>query len=163
MKNKALTGILIVVVGFIWYKAFFRVKDSFFGEETQDIVEQQNQPISFARLSRDTFSIHLDYRDPFGDTKKSYAGAPPQANSGRQKRVNQRTVRPPVVWPEIVYFGQVRRTGSEDPLAIIGIDGYKHTVRKGERLYDGIKVNIIGRDSLVIMYNKEKRIFWRNN
>jgi hypothetical protein len=161
MKNKALTGILIVVVGFIWYKAFFRVKDGLFGEETEVVVPTRNQPISFASLSRDTFSINLDYRDPFGETKKSYSPAPPQDARGSVNRAASRPIKQGVNWPEIVYYGQVRRTTSKDPLAIIGIDGYKHTLRRGEKLYDGILLKAIGRDSMVIVYQKEKRIFFR--
>lgn len=160
MKNKALTGILIVVVGFIWYKAFFRVKDNFFGENTEVAPPVRNQPISFASLSRDTFSINLDYRDPFGETKKSYAPVPPQ--NATPVRTAPRPVRRGVQWPAIVYYGQVRRTTSKDPLAILSIDGYKHTMRRGEKLYDGILLKAIGRDSMVIVYQKEKRVFWRD-
>lgn len=163
MKNKALTGILIVVVGFIWYKAFFRVKDGLFGEGTEIVTPSRNQQISFASLSRDTFSINLDYRDPFGETKKSYSAAPPQIDARPINRSVSRPVKQSVNWPAIVYFGQVRRTTSKDPLAILSIDGYKHTMRNGEKLYDGILVKAIGRDSMVIVYQKEKRIFWRNN
>lgn len=161
MKNKALTGILLVVVGFIWYKAFFRVKDGFFGDATEIVAPIQNQTISFANLSRDTFAINLDYRDPFGETKKSYSAEPPQTDLQQAQRSVSRPAVPRVNWPEIVYFGQVRRTTSKDPLAIISIDGYQHTIRKGESLYDGILVKAIGRDSLVVTYAKEKRIFWR--
>lgn len=161
MKNKALTGILLVVVAFIWYKAFFRVKDGFFGEETEVAPPVRNQPISFASLSRDTFSIQLDYRDPFGETKKTYDASAPQTTSPVPSQPIVRPVKKGIDWPEIVYFGQVRRTTSKNPLAIISIDGYKHTLRKGEILYDGIQINSIGRDSLVVTYQKEKRIFWR--
>jgi len=162
MKNKALTGILLVVVGFIWYKAFFRVKDGFFGEETEIVSPERNQPISFTSLSRDTFSINLDYRDPFGETKKSYSAEPPQTNNRNTNLTPVRRPTPQVTpWPEIIYYGQVRKTTSKNPLAIISIDGYKHSIRKGEQLYDGIKVTAIGRDSMVVAYRKEKRVYWR--
>jgi hypothetical protein len=161
MKNKALTGILIIVVGFIWYKAFFRVKDGFFSGETEVAIPLRSQPLSFASLSRDTFAINLDYRDPFGETKKSYSAEPPQIDPRQIKRSISRPVKQGINWPTIVYFGQVRRTTSKDPLAILSIDGYKHTMRKGERLYDGILVKSIGRDSLVIFYQRERKVFWR--
>lgn len=162
MKSKALTGILIVVVGFIWYKAFFRVKDSFFGNETEITAPQRNQSISFTALSRDTFAINLEYRDPFGETKRTYSAAAPQINAGSTNRIPATPrVQKTTPWPDIVYYGQVRRTTSKDPLAIISIDGYKHTLRKGERLYDGILLKAIGRDSMVLIYKKEKRVFWR--
>lgn len=160
MKNKALTGILLVVVGVIWYKAFFRVKDSFFGEETSAVSSPLNQQLSFASISRDTFSINLDYRDPFGETEKSYLAEPPQSDVP-QNRPAVAPIKRGVDWPSIVYFGQVRKTTSKDPLAILSIDGYKHTMRKGENIYDGIVVKAIGRDSLVIRYKNEQKVFWR--
>lgn len=163
MKNKALTGILLVVVGLIWYNAFFRVKDSLFGEEETFTQRSLNSPISFASLSRDTFSINLEYRDPFGETKRSYRAELTQDDQALQTRPTARRTKPVINWPAIVYFGQVRKTSSKDPLAIISIDGHKHTMRKGEKVYDGITVKAVGRDSLVIYYQKEKRIFWRGS
>ncbi|MCJ8289334.1 MAG: hypothetical protein HRT58_22050 [Crocinitomicaceae bacterium] len=160
MKSKALTGILLVVVGLIWYNAFFRVKDSLFGEEETFAQRSLGSPISFASLSRDTFSINLEYRDPFGETKRSYRG-PVENDQTVQTRPVARRIKPVINWPAIVYFGQVRKTSSKDPLAIIGIDGHKHTMRTGEKVYDGITIKAIGRDSLVIYYQKEKRVFWR--
>lgn len=163
MKNKALTGILIVVVGLIWYNAFFRVKDSFFGEEQASNLRPTDQPMSFASLSRDTFSINLEYRDPFGETKRSYDAAPPQEPQIAVNRPVVKAAKPIDEWSTIVYFGQVRRTNSKDPLAILSIDGHKHTMRKGEKVYDGITIKAIGRDSLVVVYKKQQRVFWRGN
>jgi hypothetical protein len=34
-------------------------------------------------------------------------------------------------------------------------------MREGEKLYDGILLKAIGRDSMVIVYKREKRTFWR--
>ncbi len=163
MKNKALTGILLVVVGLIWYNAFFRVKNSLFGEDETFNQRSFENPISFASLSRDTFSINLEYRDPFGETKRSYEAEAPQNDPAARTRIVERRIKPVINWPVIVYFGQVRKTNSKDPLAIISIDGYKHTMRKDEKVYDGIAIRAIGRDSLVIYYQKEKRIFWRGD
>lgn len=164
MKNKALTGILILVVGFIWYKAFFRVKDSFFGEEVGATnLRSSDQAVIFASLSRDTFAINLDYRDPFGETERSYDAAPPISIQPPNNQPVAARVKPSVNWPAIVYYGQVKRSSSKDPLGILSIDGYKHTMRQGEKIYDGITLKSIGRDSMVIIYQKEKRVYWRGN
>lgn len=164
MKNRALTVVLVLVVGFIWYKAFFRVKDSFFGEdEAATNLRPNDQPVIFASLSRDTFAINLDYRDPFGETKRSYDAAPPTTIQVPNKQPAAVRVKRGVDWPAIVYYGQVKRTTSKDPLAILSIDGYQHTMRQGEKIYDGITVKAIGRDSMVITYQKERRVFWRGN
>ncbi len=160
MKNKALTYLLIAVVGFIWYKVFFRVKGSLFGDEVQ-IVQPNNPRTRYQVTSRDTFPLQANYRDPFGETKPT-----PVSNSEEipsAPPIERRpTPKPVISWPQIKYFGQVRKTTSSKPLAIISIDGYQHTLRKGESIYDGIEIKAIGRDSIVIKYNKENRVFWRD-
>lgn len=160
MKNKALTYLLVAVVGFIWYKVFFRVKGSLFGDEIE-IVQPNNPLASYEVAARDTFSLAANYRDPFGETKLANTTLPEELATA--PIIERRPIPKPVIsWPQIKYFGQVRKTTSSKPLAIISIDGYQHTLRKGEFIYDGIEIKTIGRDSIVIRYNKENRIFWRD-
>lgn len=162
MKNKALTGILLVVVGFIWYKVFFRVKDNLFGEGA-DVEIPQPQQVQFNAIQRDTFQIDLSYRDPFGETNRNRPVQTAQQNAPQPVVNNRlRQAKPVFQWPNIQYFGQVRRTTSKNPLGIVSIDGFKHHMRKGDQIYDGITVKSIGRDSIVIRYKKKTKTFWRD-
>lgn len=160
MKNKALTYLLVAIVGFVWYKVFFRVKDNLFGEETE-IVRPNNVPAQLALFSRDTFSLQADYRDPFGETKMSVS-VQESVEPSEPSPIPTPRPKPSISWPEIVYFGQIQKTGSKKPLGIISIDGYKHALHTGETIYDGILIKSIGRDSIAIRYQKEQRIYWRD-
>lgn len=158
MKNKALTYVLLAVVAFIWYKVFFRVKDNLFGEEEQSTELRREEP-QLPTIQRDTFELLADYRDPFGETKRQTQMINPEVQQVVQA---PKPPKPQIIWPKIVYYGQVRRTTSKNPLGILSIDGYKHTLRRGEQVYDGIAIKAVGRDSIVIRYNRQTKIFWRD-
>ena len=157
MKNKGLTYVLLVVVAFVWYKVFVRVASNFGNE---DFVENsRNKAPSIHVQLRDTFQLLANYRDPFGSSKQEHLQvtqseiqAPP-VNFVKQKPVDN--------WPKIQYKGLVRRTDSNNPLALVYIDGNALQMRKGEIIFDGIQIKGVYRDSIVILYQKKKRVFWR--
>jgi len=160
MKNKTLTYILLIAVAAIWYQVFFRVSGNLFGED-EPIIPTTNQVSNIPTVERDTFDLQANYRDPFGETKKALVvvgeqGAlPPQQNRPRQ--------RPPqTVWPPIQYFGMVKKTESKAPLAILKVDGIQLMLRRGEEMFNEIILKEIGRDSIQVLYKREKRTFWRD-
>lgn len=161
MKNKTFTYILLIVVAIIWYQVFFRVKDSFYGAET--IAKNENvQPISrFTQLSRDTFELKANYRDPFGSTKVTSFQ---QRTSSSTANSNQISSRPKNIirWPSIQYFGMVKKSTSSAPLGILNIDGIKLTGRNGDLLFDDIQIRKITRDSIQIRYKNTNRYFLRD-
>ena len=160
MKNKALTYVLIAVVALIWYNAFFRVKENLFGDDEIELEGIQHIEPQFPEIHRDTFLLRANYRDPFGETSAQ------QESSDTAKQQPQppapKPPKPSVAWPDIVYFGQVRKTHSSNPLAILSVDGYRHTIRRGDKLYDGLMLKTVERDSIVIRYHGKMRTFWRN-
>lgn len=161
MKNKALIYVLIPVVGLIWYKVFFRIKSNV--SDNDIVVVKPNQVNkSFQLVQRDTFDMELEYRDPFGDVKRRENVLSSAANSAQQPIV-KRQPKPVTQWPSILYKGRVKQTGKNAQHALILIDGYLHRMRLGESVYDGIVVKAIGRDSLVIRYEKQTKIFWKEN
>ena len=156
-----MTYVLLGVVAIIWYQVFFRVKDNLFGEETT-VVQPNQQMAIFEPIVRDTFLLNANYRDPFGETKLGHTSAPPTSIQPASASVTS-PPKMPTPWPAIGYFGQVVRKSSKNPLAIISVDGYKHTMRKGESIYDGILVKGVGRDSIVIRYKGENAHFLARN
>lgn len=162
MKNKTLTVILVIVVGFIWYKVFFRIKGNLEAESAEQ-VQLVQQKKAFLAVARDTFNLKADYRDPFGNTKfqSAVVNQAPDEHQQLSERIKPKE-KEPTRWPTIKYYGQIRDRASNDPLGIISIDGFKHNMRKGEQVYDGILIRTIGRDSIVIRYKKETKTFWRN-
>lgn len=164
MKNKPLSIVLLLVVGLIWYKVFFRVKNNLFGEDAS--VSQQGN-FSEARIlpliQRDTFAVKANYRDPFSGVLAS-AGRDlfpvPGDNADNDRPLPVPVYRPEQRWPDVVYYGSVRKTGSKVPLAILKIDGMQFYLRSGESILDNYVVKNIYRDSIELLHNKNRKIFY---
>ncbi|MDX2362472.1 MAG: hypothetical protein QNK23_16815 [Crocinitomicaceae bacterium] len=162
MKSKALTYGLLIVVALIWYQVFFRVKDGLLGDPQIGENDQLSGPqFSDFSITRDTFDLKVDYRDPFGETEVK--SQPTLQNPNVQAPEVRRPPKPQFVWPPITYLGRVRKTGSRNPLAIVNIDGIQLMVRRGDELYNDIIVKAIGRDSLVVVFKKNKKVLWRTD
>lgn len=159
MKNKGLIYVLLVAVGVIWYNVFFRVVSNLTADET-GIVQPNETNQLFSSIERDTFKLNASYRDPFG-AKTAVTTTPPPETTKVNPTAIVKKVKVKEPWPHIQYKGMVRKTSSSNPLAIIYIDGIQLQMRKGERVFDGITLKTIHRDSIVIYYQKEKRSFWR--
>lgn len=160
MKSKGFTYILILAVGIIWYKVFVRVVSNF---EDVPIELSQNANLTNVNLSvhRDTFKLNADYADPFRIGHQSVVSQNFNSENTTPKIVRPRIEKPMIFWPKIKYKGLVKRTNSNDPLALILIDNNPLHMRKGEVVFDGIQLKSIYRDSVLIIYNKEKKVFRR--
>lgn len=162
MKNKGLIYGLILVVAAIWYNVFFRVVSNLSSDDT-GIVTPHETRATFSSIDRDTFSLQANYRDPFdGSTvtvRTTHLDAPIQISAPPAKQVKVKEIDP---WPNIKYKGLLRKTTSSNPLAIIYIDNIQMYMRKGDVAFDGITLKTVHRDSVVVWYMKEKRVFWRD-
>lgn len=158
MKNKSLTYVLLLVVGFIWYKVFIRVSSNLSDEDVV-LVQPNETKSSFLTIQRDSFSLNAAYRDPFTTTPRQAVSAATELTKiVPDKKIIKKVA---ISWPLIQYKGLVKKSTSNDPLAIIYIDGIQLYMRKGERVFDGILVKSVHRDSVVIVYKKERRAVWR--
>lgn len=159
MKNKTLTYGLLIVVGLIWYQVFYRVSGSLFGEE-ETLPPPLSQANFMSAVERDTFDLQANYRDPFGESEKvvvvSSENQPPPVVQNKPKPSPQKTI-----WPPIEYFGMVKRTESKAPLAILKVDGIQLMLRKGEEMFNEITLKEIGRDSIQVVYKRERKTYWR--
>lgn len=158
IKKKSFTYILLIVVGIIWVQVFSRIKGTWFGEEiSASELTRTSHPI--APKAKDTFDLNANYRDPF------QGGAYTQEKEiDPDKEKEFERLKPPpqrVFWPKIRYYGIVRNTESTKPLAIVNVDGVQLMLRKGEEIFNGIKLTVVGRDSILVSNKNEKRLFWR--
>lgn len=161
MKNKALTYILLIVVGAIWYQVFFRVKGNLMGDEETVMASEQRQQ-KLPPLERDTVDLKLNYKDPFGITKKVKKNPllADVQNPVPTQHVRH-TPKPQFIWPQITYYGQVRKTYSKKPLAILKIDNIQLMMRNGEEVFDGIILKTVSRDSIQVKYKGRIKTFYR--
>lgn len=158
MKNKALTYVLLVVVAAIWYQVFFRVKGSLVGTDEAITPLTDQAHMQMPVFSRDTFELLANYRDPFGETK---INAPTVDVPVTEVIGVPKPPKPVFTWPSIHYLGQVKKTSSKNPLAIVNIDGLQLMVRTGDELFNDIKVKRIGRDSIVVVYKRKTKVVRR--
>jgi len=160
MKNKGLTYALVIVVGVIWYNVYHRVVTSLTSDASNIVSDFQERQSVFL-MDRDTFLLHANYRDPFSGAKQVPIGSEGGTNMRRKLPVKKSQPMLMEPWPDIRYKGQLRKTSSNNPLAILSIDGILLQMRSGERVFDGITIQAIGRDSVVVLYQRELRVFHR--
>jgi hypothetical protein len=161
MKNKGLTFILLIVVGVIWYKVFFRIKDNLTAEDgTQSTPNEA--PIIKMKFVKDTFTVQANYRDPF-HSNNSGVSAPTDELVNSTPVVYQapKTVPEPPKphrWPKMKYYGIMKSNPEKGTLAIIAIDNMLFNLREGEEAYDGITLRKIYGDSVLMAHGKYGKV-----
>jgi hypothetical protein len=159
LKNKKIILPLLVIVGFVWYKIFDRIKTNLTNDPIVQTVNQATQRTNTIK-AKVSFKLLANYRDPFlgkqfTDSSKSSKNSIPKTSLSTPK------YKEPINWPKIKYFGIVRKLKSKNPTALITVDDSFFHLKKGEIIYDGISVKGVTMDSLIIVYKKEKRVFYK--
>jgi hypothetical protein len=140
---------------------FFRVKSNLMGEDAIN-PPMQAQMASLQNMKRDTVKLNVDYRDPFGITKSvpRQLSEIDQSNAGNPRQV--KAPKPQFVWPNMKYFGMIKKTGSRKPLAVVKIDGVQLMLRQGEEVFDGIYLTKIDREFIAVRYKNYTTEVWRS-
>ena len=158
MKNKGVVYVLLVVVGFVWYNVFFRIKDNFFSEEEQ-VLTSERQNIQRPTFHRDTFNLNANYRDPFHGVTKTEEVKPQEPTVATYTQPKYTPPLPkPHHWPKIKYFGLLKSEQSKSPLCILQIGNSMYNLREGEVTYDNIEVRRITRDSVILAQGKYGKV-----
>lgn len=153
MKNKKNIYILLPIVLGIWGMVIYRLF-SFSNPDTNIPATASNftfKPIEVK--ARDTFSIDVNYRDPF--LGKMYSNDVQKKNTSHVPKVKKDTL----IWPNIIYKGLVSDSKEKKKVFLVSINGQTYfmnektteqevTLKKGDRntievLYKG-KKNKIG-------------------
>lgn len=163
MKNKRFTYVLLVVVGFIYFKLFVRISSNI--SEDTGIPAGNSDQLQIASIKpKQSFKLKANYADPF--LKKSGLTTTPKTPDGSIN--NPASALPPplpkkekpvVYWPAIKYFGIVQRSSSKKPRALISVDGVMYKIYPNEELFDGLIVKQINREHIQVVYKKETQVF----
>lgn len=155
MKNKALTYLLLIVVAVVWYQVFLRIRSNVAANDEGNLTAAR-QHTGFIPVQKDTFLLNADYRDPFtGKAKTGQKEMLPEIPAVKEP------VKPQFIWPKVSYYGWVRKTDSKDPLCIVNIDGMLLYLRKGDEVFDGIRVTMVDRDFIRLKKGKHQQYFYR--
>jgi hypothetical protein len=157
MKNKALTyglGVAVLVVwGLILYRVFAYVKTDDGSDETP--VAFTKEPYNDYAVKKDTGTLNLKYRDPFGLV------TPPDTEKTVRKHTEPRVAIVPKLafnWGFIQYTGYIRNPETKKLIAILQINGKSEMMAEGE-VSDNVKLLKNALDSVKVRFNgKEKYI-----
>lgn len=162
MKNKRFTYVLLVVVGFIYFKLFVRISDNISEDSTIPVAQGDEMKIEDIR-SKKSFQLKANYPDPFLKSariaQKNTAGLDPNALPPEPKPKKE---KPVVYWPIIKYYGLVQKTSSKKPRALLSVDGVIYKIYPNDEIFEGFLIKTIKRESITISYQKEVRTILLN-
>ncbi len=154
MKNKRFTYVLLVVVGFIYFKLFVRISDNISEEANLPVAAVDEMKLDDIR-SKKSFHLMANYPDPFLKTARIVAKPGTDIPNENIPKPVVKKEKPVVYWPAIKYYGIVQKTSSKKPRALISIDGTMYKVYSNEEIFDGIVIKSIKRESMVVSFQKE--------
>ena len=157
MNNKLTTYLLLASVIFIWgfvgYKIYASIKDDNISSVKQDNIDIKNP------IKADTFSLLLNYSDPF--TKTTYHSIIPPSVLNSNKHASFNINKPvPIIQNfeklnpiNIKYFGLVKNESKKT--GMLSINNKSYIVYEGQKI-DSIKIISISKVELTYKYKKNK-------
>ncbi|HET6990351.1 MAG TPA: hypothetical protein VFJ43_03460 [Bacteroidia bacterium] len=161
MKNKKTAYFMVPIVLAIWGVIGWKVYAAVKGNDKNILVssEQKKEKSSLKEIP-DTVSLIASYRDPFLGKVVVI-----KDNSNQKSRDSKLPVvkvpDPPAIpepWPKISYHGLIRRSGSARTVGFLSVNGASYFVQGGEDL-TVVKVGLLWKDSVEVLFGKEKKIF----
>ena len=150
--NSALIVLLIVIWGGIIYKYFGKSK----------VVAQKrpfinaNTPVNHV-ISKDTFTLKLNNRDPFKTSKIKRAVSNTTSSKKKSKKTSVSKV---VVWPKIQYFGFVKSEANKTKLALVKVNGKLYKKREKDKI-EALTILRAYSDSIIVAFNKNLKTIKR--
>jgi hypothetical protein len=157
MKSKPLTYLLIVSVAAVWGIIFYRIFSAS-GEEGlpfKPLVQSRLTDESLEDYTlKDTFTLLLNYRDPF--LSKSSEPAAPALSSNTPAVVNStfaelKPQKPPVNWEGVKYTGFISNAAGKRLVALMTIQGKEYMLAEGQSA-SGVKLLKNMKDSVKVSY-----------
>jgi hypothetical protein len=154
MKNKKAIVLLLVLTGIIWGLIVYRVIITLSGN-TISITRSDKQEIVKSDTAKiDTFSLVKDYRDPFLEYTPERISKSISVPSKPKPPHTPQIVSP---FPQASFLGRIQNQALKKRIAIMMIKGRIKSMVEGEN-YDGLTLLKVMGDSVILSFNKEKRI-----
>lgn len=135
--------VVLIIWGLIVYQFISFTSEDF----TTDNFEMDLPVKALAVIKRDTFSIDVNYRDPF--LGKMYIADKPTISPKRKVKIKE-----PVVWPAVVYKGLVSDTKDKKKVFMVIINGHTYLMREKETEQE-ITLKKGNRESIDVKYKGE--------
>lgn len=150
MKNKKSIYFLLPVVLIIWALIIYKVFNYRSGESKNNLVLQDNIKHARENTIADTFSLKLDYPDPF--LKKPYKIKQQATVLQKPRLLKNNTVN----WPEMHYYGLVKSRINGETAISVDIERTNYILTQNEVVY-GMRVISITTDSIVVKKQGETK------
>lgn len=144
MKNKTKTYILLVAVLTIWGIVGFRMVSTL-NPDTPKVVQQDETVLFTPKTEADVerFDVQPSERDPFLGTMYT------QKKTKAKPKVLHK--KEPLVWPAILYHGDVSKQGSNAKICVISINGQQHIIKVNQKM-DGVKLLKANSTEILVSY-----------
>jgi hypothetical protein len=157
-KNKKFTYLLICSVGIVWGIVLYKI---FFSE----VEEEYKLPIKAVQTKKevfdeylskpDTFTLALNYRDPFLETVAAPIDTI-QVKPSVEAFNKPVPVSVPIDWSIIKYSGRIINPQSKVVISIISVEGNERMVKVGE-IFQGVKLLANKSDSILVQWRGSKK------
>lgn len=168
MKNKKLIYILIPLTVIIWGVIVYRIISQI-RRNPEPVYNKTDMIDGFqSKQPSDTFTLKLDYTDPFLDRnlrgRPSIRSAyerqdnpvPAPATSVTKPQSTDQTV----LWPVIRYGGIIENTDSKQEICLVNIDGINFLMSTGDTK-EQVKLIKVYQDSIILELTRQRRTFYK--
>lgn len=150
MKNKKLIYILLPAVFIIWGLIAFKAISFFKGSEQIKYLKKLSSNNSQTALL-DTFSLLLNYPDPFLNSPKIQTGIHSITQSIKEK----------IKWPNITYYGSIGNIKKQGYMVSLKIDDQDVLLKMGAT-YKNIRLVSVKNQVVVLAMQGEEKQFIMN-
>jgi hypothetical protein len=152
-KNKTTSYILLVLVALIWGIIASRFLN--LTKKNDGSYSKQNLTKNKNEIKSDTFSISVNYSDPFLTNISSIQYVDKIKNTIPIEKSN---LQSQIVWPSIYYFGFVKKSRQDCKTGLAKLDNKEYVVKEGEIIHE-LEIKKIMNDSIVIVYKNMTKSF----
>lgn len=155
MSKSGINKVLIISLLLIWSVVGYKLISNFFGKQEVDSIPTTPVSINLDVNAdkKEIFDLPIILRDPFlgnNNIQKKEIAAEQQIQKGF-KKYN-------IPWPQIQYYGFVKAENNDNPLVLLRVNNDLERIRKGNKI-NGLLIKEIYRDSILVVFENEKRIF----
>lgn len=168
-RKKWLSYLLGAVVLLIWGIVIHRLIKGLFSDDEGMVMRTPSDPVDSTSVERaaDTFSLKLDYPDPFlkdaprrrrarrvRDQKEEEKGSKDQKKDNEDKNGEEKEQ---LRWPQLEFGGIVRNRSSDRVVALLRIDGKDRLMKEGDE-HEKVSLEEVWSDSVRVALNGKERV-----
>jgi hypothetical protein len=163
MNKKHINIVLIVVVVGLWGTVLYKYVNRFFVTEDLPYTSQNLSMPIIAKIKKDSFTIQPLERDPFlgkllvkkqNDFRPNVVIKQPIVKKAPEIKITK-------PFPRVQYYGYIKSQDKSEKLILLKVNNKLERLRLKANI-DGLIIEKIYKDSIEVLFNKEKRVFIRN-